>query len=247
MQPSRLDARYGSRAIEFRFWSHTPSRVHDAADGARARGGAALVAERCLGYRCRSTPSCRDWCDATGCVKFFRRAGKWLTPGAWRTRLINDRERSPDRLAEWEALADEIKAWSPGFGRRAESQDVVAVRLTLHGVRDTEQGRAMYEKAIASGFAGYRYAARVDALPSGELKARLVVAIAGGERERFRVREERVGDETAGFAEPVAGKRAAPAKASKPSVKRASIPKPAKRPAAPARTGRGTSRKPERA
>ncbi len=59
----------------------------------------------------------------------------------------------------------------------------------------------MYEQAIASGFAGHRYAARVDALPSGELEARLVVAMAGAGRERFRVREERIGDETAGFTE----------------------------------------------
>ena len=102
-------------------------------------------------------------------------------------------------LVDREAVATEIKAWSAGFGKRAESQDVVAVRLTLHGVRDTEQGRATYETAIAAGFAGHRYAARVDALPSGELEARLVVAMAGAGRERFRVREERIGDETAGF------------------------------------------------
>lgn len=102
-------------------------------------------------------------------------------------------------LADREAVADEIKAWSAGFARRAESQDVAAVRLTLHGVRDTPEGRDTYQKVIASGFAGHRYTARLDALPTGELEARLVVAMAGSAKERFRVREERIGDEKGGF------------------------------------------------
>ncbi len=102
-------------------------------------------------------------------------------------------------LADREAVAEEIRAWSTGFAKRAESQDIVAMRLTLYGVRDTPEGRAVYEKAIASGFAGHRYVARLDALPSGELEARLVVAMAGAGKERFRVREERIGDGEEGF------------------------------------------------
>jgi hypothetical protein len=41
-------------------------------------------------------------------------------------------------LTDREAVADEIKAWSINFSKRAESQDVGAVRLTLYGVKDTE-------------------------------------------------------------------------------------------------------------
>ena len=104
-------------------------------------------------------------------------------------------------LSDREAVAEEIKAWSVGFEKRAESQDVVAMRLTLHGVRDTPERRALYEQAITSGFAGHRYASRVDALPSGALEAQLVVAMAGAARERFRVREERIGAGEGSFAE----------------------------------------------
>ncbi|WP_375458553.1 relaxase/mobilization nuclease domain-containing protein [uncultured Enterovirga sp.] len=104
-------------------------------------------------------------------------------------------------LSDREAVAEEIKAWSAGFEKRAESQDAAAMRLTLHGVRDTPEGRALYEQAIASGFAGHRYAARLDALPSGALEAQLVVAMAGTARERFRVREERIGVGEGGFVE----------------------------------------------
>jgi type IV secretory pathway VirD2 relaxase len=98
-------------------------------------------------------------------------------------------------LGDREAVAEEIKAWSAGFSKRAESQDVAALRLKLHGVRDTPEGRETYEKAIAAGFAGHRHAFRIDALPAGDLEARLVLAVAGSKRERFRVREERIGGE----------------------------------------------------
>jgi len=103
-------------------------------------------------------------------------------------------------LTDREAVADEIKAWSVNFSKRAESQDVGAVRLTLRGVKDSEEGRETYEKAIAAGFAGHRYAYRLDTTSSGELEARLVVALAGPPKERFRAREERVGDHESGFA-----------------------------------------------
>jgi len=70
-------------------------------------------------------------------------------------------------LTDREAVADEVKAWSANFSKRAESQDVGAVRLTLHGVKDTEEGRETYGKAIAAGFAEHRYAYRLDTTPSG--------------------------------------------------------------------------------
>jgi type IV secretion system T-DNA border endonuclease VirD2 len=97
-------------------------------------------------------------------------------------------------LEDREAVAEEMKAWSTGFAKRAESQDVVAMRLKLQGVRDTPDGREMIGKALAAGFTGHRYAARIDVTPSGELEARAVVAMAGCARERFRVHERRVGD-----------------------------------------------------
>jgi hypothetical protein len=98
-----------------------------------------------------------------------------------------------------EAVADEIKAWSVNFSKRAESQDVGAVRLALRGVKDSDEGRETFEKAIAAGFAGHRYAYRLEATASAELEARLVIALAGPPMERFRVREERVGDQEHGF------------------------------------------------
>jgi type IV secretory pathway VirD2 relaxase len=98
-------------------------------------------------------------------------------------------------LTDRDAVADEIKAWSVSFSKRAESQDVGAVRLTLRAVKDTEEGRETYEKAIAAGFAGHRYAYRLDRISSGELEARLVIALAGPPKERFRVRQESAGEE----------------------------------------------------
>ncbi len=103
-------------------------------------------------------------------------------------------------LTDREAVADEVKAWSANFSKRAESQDVGAVRLTLYGVKDTEEGRETYGKAIAAGFAGHRYAYRLDTTPSGELEARLVVASAGPVKERFRVRHDQAGGEEHGWA-----------------------------------------------
>lgn len=95
-------------------------------------------------------------------------------------------------LADREAVADEIKAWSTTFAKRAESQDVGAVRLTLFGVTDSEEGRAAYAKAVAAGFAGHRYAWRLETTAEKTLEARIVVAMAGGPKERLRLREERV-------------------------------------------------------
>ncbi|MFX8676962.1 hypothetical protein ABTM32_23325, partial [Acinetobacter baumannii] len=67
-------------------------------------------------------------------------------------------------------MADEIKAWSTDFSKRAESQDVGAFRLRLEGVPDTAEGRAAYEKAVAAAFSGHRYAARLDADDKGQLE-----------------------------------------------------------------------------
>lgn len=104
-------------------------------------------------------------------------------------------------LADREAVADEIKEWSKAFETRKESQDVVAIRLRLHGVRDTPAGRETLEVAIASGFGGHRHAFRLEPTSDGELDARLVVAMAGAAKERFRVREEQIGSEPDGFSQ----------------------------------------------
>ena len=92
-------------------------------------------------------------------------------------------------LSDREAVADEIKGWSTGFSKRAESQDVGAFRLKIEGVTDSPEGRSTYEKAIAAGFSGHRFAARIDADDKGELEARVVAAMAGSGKERFRIRE----------------------------------------------------------
>lgn len=96
-------------------------------------------------------------------------------------------------LSDREAVADEIKDWSKDFEKRKPSHDVVTVRLKLDGVSDTAEGREAYAKAIAAGFEGHRHASRVDRLPSGEIEAHIVTAAAGGPKERFRVRNERIG------------------------------------------------------
>jgi type IV secretory pathway VirD2 relaxase len=101
-------------------------------------------------------------------------------------------------LADRDAVAEEIKAWSVNFTKRAESQDVATIRLRLDGVRDTIEGRQVYEKAIAAGFDGHRHAWRLDTALSGELEARVVVAMAGAPKERFRLRDERMGAEAEG-------------------------------------------------
>ena len=51
-------------------------------------------------------------------------------------------------LTDREAVADEIKAWSVNFSKRAESQDVGAVRLSLRGVKDSEEGRETVSKMV---------------------------------------------------------------------------------------------------
>jgi len=98
-------------------------------------------------------------------------------------------------LTDREAVADEIKAWSTDFSKRAESQDVGAFRLRLEGVPDTAEGRAVYEKAIAAAFSGHRYAVRLDIDDKGQLEAHAVAAMAGSGKERFRIREAQVANQ----------------------------------------------------
>lgn len=97
-------------------------------------------------------------------------------------------------LTDREAVADEIKAWSTDFSKRAESQDVGAFRLKLERVADTADGRETYQKAIAAAFSGHRYAARLDVDDKGALEARVVAAMAGSGKERFRIREAQAAD-----------------------------------------------------
>ena len=96
-------------------------------------------------------------------------------------------------LVDRDAVANEMKAWSAGFARRAESRDVVTVRMTLAGVRDTPEGRDLYQRAASAGLEGHRFALRIDGQASGALEARVAVVMAGAGKERFRVREHRVG------------------------------------------------------
>ncbi|PZR75576.1 MAG: hypothetical protein DI537_44930, partial [Stutzerimonas stutzeri] len=92
-------------------------------------------------------------------------------------------------LTDRSDVAEEIRAWSATFSKRAESQDVGTMRLTLHGVPHTREGRDVYEKAVASGLAGHRHAYRLEATPEGTLEAQVVVAMAGAAKERFRLRD----------------------------------------------------------
>jgi type IV secretion system T-DNA border endonuclease VirD2 len=102
-------------------------------------------------------------------------------------------------LTDGQAVADEIKQWSKDFEKRTPSHDVVTVSLKLHGVSDTPEGRDLYAKAVAAAFEGHRHASRIDRLPTGEIEAHIVTAAAGGPKERFRVRSERVGSGEGGF------------------------------------------------
>lgn len=128
-------------------------------------------------------------------VSYARGAARATATGQYVQREDVPLETHDGRLlTDREAVADEIKAWSTDFSKRAESQDVGAFRLKLEGVSDTAKGRATYERAIASAFSGHRYAARVDADDKGELEARVVATMAGGGKERFRIREAQAAD-----------------------------------------------------
>ena len=147
--------------------------------------------------RRRSLPMANGGGGAAGAgrVAPVRRGARATATGQYIQREEVALETHDGRMLEnREAVAEEMKAWSAGFAKRAESQDVVALRLRLAETRDTSEGREMMRAALAAGFSGHRYAARIEITLSGELEARAVVAMAGSARERFRVREERIVD-----------------------------------------------------
>jgi hypothetical protein len=82
------------------------------------------------------------------------------------------------RLPDKEAVAEEIKVWSASFEKRNPSQDVVAVRLQLSGLRDTTGDREVLGSAVAAAFDGHRHAVRIDAQKGGVLEARVVAVMA---------------------------------------------------------------------
>jgi len=84
------------------------------------------------------------------------------------------------RLPDKEAVAEEIKAWSCSFEKRMPSQDVVAVRVQLSGVRDSDEGHALLSSAVGATFDGHRHAYRVDVQKDGILEARVVAVMARG-------------------------------------------------------------------
>jgi type IV secretory pathway VirD2 relaxase len=112
-----------------------------------------------------------------------------------------------------DAINAEIAAWAKDFEQRAESQDVSSVRLHVAGLKDNDADRAILDKAVAAAFAGHSHAYRIDALQSGAIEARAVVAFAGsfepaaaGEprrTERFSVTERQIGADDEGFRERV--------------------------------------------
>mgnify|MGYP001082400515 CR=1 FL=1 len=129
-------------------------------------------------------------------VSYARGAARATATGQYVQREDVPLETHDGRLlTDREAVADEIKAWSTDFSKRAESQDVGAFRLRLEGVPDTAEGRAAYEKAVAAAFSGHRYAARLDADDKGQLEAHVVAAMAGSGKERFRIREAQAADQ----------------------------------------------------
>ncbi|MCZ8275011.1 MAG: hypothetical protein O9314_15040, partial [Microcystis sp. LE19-4.1E] len=83
-----------------------------------------------------------------------------------------------NRLADKAAVAEEIKAWSSSFEKRSPSQDVVAVRLQLSGLRDNSEDRERLAAAAGAAFEGHRHALLIEARASGEIEARAVVVMA---------------------------------------------------------------------
>jgi type IV secretory pathway VirD2 relaxase len=83
-----------------------------------------------------------------------------------------------NRLPDKEAVAEEIKAWSSSFEKRTPSQDVVAVRIQLSGLKDNPRDRELLAAAAGATFDGYRHGVRIDARASGEIEARAVVVMA---------------------------------------------------------------------
>ena len=87
-----------------------------------------------------------------------------------------------------------MKAGAVGFSKAAESQEGGLLRCKLEVGSVTPEGRATCERALAAAFSGQRHAARFDADGAGELEARVVAAMAGSGKERFRIRETQAAD-----------------------------------------------------
>ncbi|MGL5445909.1 MAG: relaxase/mobilization nuclease domain-containing protein [Rhabdaerophilum sp.] len=83
-----------------------------------------------------------------------------------------------NRLPDKEAVADEIKAWSSSFEKRSPSQDVVAARIQLSGLKDNSHDRELLAAAAGAALDGHRHVVRIDARASGEIEARAVVVMA---------------------------------------------------------------------
>lgn len=129
-------------------------------------------------------------------VSYARGAARATATGQYVQREDVTLETHDGRLlTDREAVADEMKAWSTDFSKRAESQDVGAFRLKVAGVADNTEGRAIYEKAIASAFSGHRHGTRIDVDDKGQLEAHVVAAMAGSGKERFRIREAQAADQ----------------------------------------------------
>ncbi len=112
-----------------------------------------------------------------------------------------------------DAINAEIAAWAKDFEQRTESQDVSSVRLHVVGLKDNDVDRTALDKAVAAAFEGHSHAYRIDALQSGAIEARAVVAFAGSfesvvagkpcRTERFSVTYRRIGADDEGFRERV--------------------------------------------
>lgn len=89
-------------------------------------------------------------------------------------------------LADKEAVAQEIEAWSSRFEKRSPSQDVVSVRVQLSGLVDRPEDRTLLSQAVSAAFDGHRHAMRIDVQKDGVLEARVVAVMA-----RAIPREER--------------------------------------------------------
>ena len=104
-----------------------------------------------------------------------------------------------ERLETREAVQAEIDRWSETFRSRADSQDAASVKLRMVGLRDDAQGQELLGAAIRSAFEGHPYAWRMNSPGDGSLEAHAVVVLAGAGKERFRIRDRRIGGETDGF------------------------------------------------
>lgn len=102
-----------------------------------------------------------------------------------------------------EAVTAELQRWAESFEQRAPSQDAVAVRVAVAGLNDSAVDREHLEQTVAAVFAGHLHAHRIAVLAGGLIEARAVLVLAGrgpdARAERFRVVEQRVGQEGEGF------------------------------------------------